>query len=117
MKRALLGAIVAGVLFLGTAPANAGTINFTANLAGANEVPPSASPGIGSAILSLDDVAQTLSVSLVFSGLTAGDTAAHIHCCAPLGTKLVCSMRSTLLLRECCERISPGLRSAAMYAT
>ncbi len=86
MKRAILGAIVAGVLFLGTAPANADTINFTANLAGANEVPPAASPGTGFAFLSLDDVAQTLFVSLTFSGLTTLDTAGHIHCCAPLGT-------------------------------
>lgn len=86
MKRALLGAIVAGVLFLGTAPANADTIFFTANLAGANEVPPNGSPGTGSALLTLNDVAQTLFVSLTFSGLTTPDTAGHIHCCAPLGT-------------------------------
>src|SRR5262245_53164985 len=86
MKRALLGVLVAGGLFLETQPANASTINFTANLAGTNEVPPNASPGTGSAFLSLNDVTQTLFVSLVFSGLTAPDTAGHVHCCVPIGT-------------------------------
>jgi hypothetical protein len=31
-------------------------------------------------------VAQTLQVNATFSGLTSPDMAAHIHCCAPLGT-------------------------------
>jgi hypothetical protein len=34
----------------------------------------------------LDPTAQTLQVSATFSGLTSNDVAAHIHCCAPLGT-------------------------------
>jgi len=79
---------VAGAVLFGTLPANAGIINFTANLAGTNENPPNASPGTGSAFLSLDDVAQTLLVSLTFSGLTANDTAGHVHCCAPAGTNV-----------------------------
>jgi len=34
----------------------------------------------------LDPTAQTLQVIASFFGLTTPDTAAHIHCCAPLGT-------------------------------
>jgi hypothetical protein len=36
--------------------------------------------------VTLDDVAQTLQIDAVFSGLSSNSTAAHIHCCAPLGT-------------------------------
>jgi CHRD domain len=33
----------------------------------------------------LDTTAQSLLINATFSGLTSTDTAAHIHCCAPLG--------------------------------
>jgi hypothetical protein len=45
------------------------------------------SPGTGFATVVLDPTAQTLQISATFSGLTSVDTAAHIHCCAPLGIK------------------------------
>ena len=60
---------------------------YTTTLAGANEVPPTGSAGIGSAIVTLNG--DLLSVSEVFSGLTAPASAAHIHCCAPLGVNAV----------------------------
>jgi hypothetical protein len=60
-------------------------IEFTATLSGANEVPPVASPGTGSAIVTFDFNANTMRVQVTFSGLTSGDTASHIHCCAPPG--------------------------------
>ncbi len=44
-----------------------------------------ASSGVGSAMLVLDDVANTLSVSLSYSGLLYPTQDAHIHCCAPPG--------------------------------
>ena len=45
------------------------------------------SPGTGLATVVLDATAQTIQVSATFSGLTSNTiTAAHIHCCAPLGT-------------------------------
>ena len=44
-----------------------------------------ASPGTGLATIFLDPTAQTLQVNATFSGLTSPDTAAHIHCCAPIG--------------------------------
>src|SRR5258708_38642740 len=59
---------------------------FGTILSGANEVPPVASPGAGTAVGALDPTAQTLQAIASFFGLTTPDTAAHIHCCAPLGT-------------------------------
>jgi hypothetical protein len=61
-------------------------MTFGTILSGANEVPPVASPGAGTAVVVLDPTAQTLQVIASFFGLTTPDTAAHIHCCAPLGT-------------------------------
>ena len=61
-------------------------MTFVANLAGANEVPPVASLGTGLATVVLDPAAQTIQINATFSGLTSNDVAAHIHCCAPLGT-------------------------------
>src|SRR5262249_21013494 len=45
--------------------------------------------GTGFATVVLDPTAQTLQVSATFSGLTSDTTAAHIHCCAPLGTNAI----------------------------
>ncbi len=36
----------------------------------------------------LDSTAQTIQINATFSGLTSNDVAAHIHCCAPLGTNV-----------------------------
>jgi CHRD domain-containing protein/PEP-CTERM motif-containing protein len=67
-------------------PAAASLINFEAILNGASENPPNASPGIGVLDATFDDAALTLLVHETFSGLTAPASAAHIHCCAALGT-------------------------------
>jgi hypothetical protein len=65
---------------------NASTFIFTATLSGANEVPPNLSSATGNITATLDDVANTLAVNEVFSGLTGGPaSAAHIHCCMPPG--------------------------------
>jgi hypothetical protein len=62
-------------------------ITFTADLSGANERPdPVDSPGTGFATVVLDPAAHTIQISATFSGLTSNTVAAHIHCCAPLGT-------------------------------
>lgn len=61
-------------------------VTFVGNLTSANEVPPVSSPGTGLATVVLDAAAQTLQINATFSGLTSNTTAAHIHCCAPLGT-------------------------------
>jgi hypothetical protein len=68
--------------------AHAIPITFNITLSGANEVPPNASPGTGSATIVLDPTAQTLQLDVTFSGLTTNAVAAHIHCCAPQGTNV-----------------------------
>jgi hypothetical protein len=78
--------VLMGALMLQTPAAQATPMTFVGNLSGANEVPPVASPGTGLATVILDPTAQTLQVNATFSGLTSNDVAAHIHCCAPLGT-------------------------------
>jgi CHRD domain/PEP-CTERM motif len=78
--------VVTAALALQAAPAHATPMTFVGNLSGANEVPVVVSPGTGLATIILDPVAQTLQVNATFSGLTSNVTAAHIHCCAPLGT-------------------------------
>jgi hypothetical protein len=74
------------VLVLPSSGANAAPMAFTALLSGANEVPAIVSPGTGLATVILDAAAQTLQINVTFSGLTSNTVAAHIHCCAPLGT-------------------------------
>lgn len=54
---------------------------FFAGLNGPNESPPNASPATGFATVLFDLSAHTMQVDVSFSGLTAGNTAAHIHCC------------------------------------
>src|SRR5687768_4846749 len=54
---------------------------FVADLRGASENPPVASPGSGSALVLFDDAFQTMSVRVVFAGVTTPTVDAHIHCC------------------------------------
>jgi hypothetical protein len=54
-------------------------------LKGANENPPTASTATGTAFVTIDTVGLTINFSVVFSGLTTGDSAAHIHCCVAQG--------------------------------
>jgi hypothetical protein len=77
---------IAIALMLPVPAAYAIPITFVGSLTGANEVPPVPSPGTGLATVVLDSTAQTLQVNVTFSGLTSNTSAAHIHCCAPLGT-------------------------------
>jgi len=77
---------IATALILPVPAAYAIPITFVGSLTGANEVPPVPSPGTGIATVVLDPTAQTIQINATFSGLTSNDTAAHIHCCAPLGT-------------------------------
>jgi hypothetical protein len=81
MRRSLLFlAITASMLV--TAPfSHATIIQYTADLNGSNESPANASSGIGSAIVTIDDVLNTMRVQVSFADLTGVTTAAHIHCC------------------------------------
>jgi hypothetical protein len=80
MKRVLL--MFAAVLLIARA-ADATTFRFYAVLNGLSESPPNNSPGTGIANVAYDDVLHLLTVDVVFSGLTTGTTASHIHCCTP----------------------------------
>src|SRR5712692_6226508 len=84
MKR-LLGLTVVVLMFLlAVPPADAVMLQFTGTLLGTNEVPPNGSTATGSAVVTLDTVAQTLRVVESFTGLIGGTaSAAHIHCCVP----------------------------------
>ena len=78
--------LIAAFCLAAVAPAS--VIVYSASLSGANENPPNASTATGSALFTVDDVAHLITMSIVFSGLTSNDTAAHIHCCTtvPGGT-------------------------------
>ena len=81
----LLLALMAAPM-LAALPAHAIPVPLSTTLSGANEVPPVVSPGTGQVLASLDAAANTLFLNVTFSGLLANTSAAHIHCCAPLGT-------------------------------
>src|SRR5262244_1651191 len=68
-------------LMLPAPAAHAIPIPFGGILSGANEVPPVDTPGAGSVTVVLDPTAETIQILASFFGLTAPDTAAHIHCC------------------------------------
>jgi hypothetical protein len=85
MKKALnlLGVmLVLGMLF---GVAKADQVAFTATLTGSQEVPPNASPGIGSALVTLDTATNLLTINVSFAGLLSPTVASHIHCCTPPG--------------------------------
>ncbi len=83
MRRLLPLGLLAFAFALTAAPVWADTI-YTTTLLGSNEVPPTGSPGTGTAFITLSG--NTLDVSVTFSGLDSVDTMSHIHCCAPVGT-------------------------------
>jgi hypothetical protein len=76
----------------------ANTITYTAVLNGAGDG--TTSPGTGSATVVYDSTANTLFVDVSFSGLEAGTTASHIHCCTTLpgtGTAGVATQTPTFI--------------------
>jgi hypothetical protein len=90
-KRLLLtGPLVFALAF--AIPAHADTI-YTATLLGSNEVPPTGSSGTGFAIFTLNG--DLLSINESFSGLTAPASAAHIHCCGPVGVNEIVAVPFT----------------------
>jgi hypothetical protein len=60
-------------------PAHAVPLTFTADLSGAAEAPPNASPGTGFAVVTIDDIAHTMWVDVTFEDLIGTTTASHIH--------------------------------------
>src|SRR5918911_149191 len=84
MKRTFCLLALAAALLATAGAAKADPLIFTTTLTGANEVPPAASAGIGTAVVTINGNFMTVTVS--FSGLSGNTTASHIHCCAPEGT-------------------------------
>ena len=62
---------------------SASVITYYANLDGPSESPTNASPGIGFALITVDDVLNTLHLQVSFSGLLGTTTASHIHSPTP----------------------------------
>ena len=76
--------------------AQAAVITFATSLSGPNESPPNASPGTGNAVVTINDVANTMAVRVDFTGLLGTTTASHIHCCTePPGTAMVATTTPT----------------------
>jgi hypothetical protein len=77
--------LLAGATLI-AAPGAAAVHVYTASLSGAHEVPHVATPGSGFAVVTVDDVANSMRVQVDFSGLVGNTIASHIHCCQPFGT-------------------------------
>lgn len=80
-KTSILAAALAAGLLFSVSQASAAIFTFTTTLSGANESPPNFSPGTGSTSVTWDAGAHMMTVTINFSGLLAGITASHIHCC------------------------------------
>jgi hypothetical protein len=70
-------AVAAGLLMAGAA--QAATVNFSAALKGADEVPSNTTLGAGKVTASLDTVTRTFPYEATSSGLTGPAVAAHFH--------------------------------------
>src|SRR5438552_3456007 len=81
MHRSTLAALLAaGVAsMVASHPAQAHITNSNANLTGGQETPPNGSPGAGFGAVTLDDIADTITVNENWVGLVAPATASHIH--------------------------------------
>ena len=75
--RALL--LLTASLLLAAVPASAATLHYHCTLSGPAEAPPNASPGIGGAEVTIDNVANTMRVQCTFLGLLGNTSACHIH--------------------------------------
>ena len=85
MNRTAVALILSASAMLPLFSAQAAVTIYTATLSSAQEVPPNASPGTGFAVVTIDDVLNTMRVEANFSGLIGNTSASHIHCCAPPG--------------------------------
>jgi len=63
----------------------ASTFTYNVILNGLQEAPANNSTAFGSATITVDDIVNSVSVVLSFSGLATNASAAHIHCCVAPG--------------------------------
>lgn len=80
MKLPALSAVALAMGLLAAAPAQATVFSFQTLLSSAGEPVPT-STATGAAIVNFDDVANSVTVLLSFSGLANAAPFAHIHCC------------------------------------
>ena len=85
LARLLCSAIAALVLSFAAAPADATVFNLYATIDGAQETPPTGSPGSGTGTITYNDVTNQLDWTIVFSGLSGTINNAHFHGPAPVG--------------------------------
>jgi hypothetical protein len=78
IKTSLVGTAIVCMVAL-SAPAIAEEMKFTAELAGAQEVPPVETEATGSADITYDTESMELSWTIEHSGLSGDVTAAHFH--------------------------------------
>jgi len=83
MRRMRCAITVGAILAICLPSAVSAATIYTATLFGANETPPNSSTATGSTAVTLNG--NTLTVNESFSGLIAPASAAHIHCCGPVG--------------------------------
>jgi len=83
MMRAAVLTLLTALALVATPAGHTAVIPFHLTLIGANENPPVASPGTGTADIELDTDLRTLSLDVTFADLLGTTTAAHIHCCTP----------------------------------
>lgn len=79
MHRSLL---VLSLVACSAVTAQAGLVQFSTILLGANENPAAVTPGKGTALVTYDSATHELFVQASFSDLIGLTTVAHIHCCA-----------------------------------
>jgi hypothetical protein len=90
-----LSACAALALTAATLPAHATISIYSVVLNGASESPVNGSPGTGTGTVTIDDVLNTLSLAVTFSGLTGNTTASHIHCCTAVAGAGTAGVAST----------------------
>lgn len=84
MKNLTLATLALSAVLV-TVPAWAATVNYTATLNGASEVPAKTTGGAGTMEGSLDTATKMLTYTVTYNGLSGPATAAHIHAPAAAG--------------------------------
>jgi hypothetical protein len=79
MKRSLLSAAACAAFLLSPLPAFAQTVRMTATLSSGEETPALLSGAAGTATVTVDTVANELTVTLVVYNLPTASSAGHIH--------------------------------------
>ncbi|HMO13866.1 MAG TPA: CHRD domain-containing protein [Pirellulaceae bacterium] len=79
--------LVLGMIFLlPSSQVHADLWIFNVTLDGLQEVPPNASPGLGTATAIFDDISGAMNITGNYSGLLAPAIDAHLHGYAPMGS-------------------------------